>query len=410
MSETPTDTTRLTPANEAEVVTLIRESYDQSRPLVVEGGGNFQTYGFPLDPALPRLSTTGLNRVIDYPSRDMTITIEAGMTFAALQAELSREGQRLPIDVPFADTATVGGALAANIFGSRGYQLGTWRDYLLGFSAVDGQGRLFKAGGRVVKNVAGYDLGKLMIGSHGTLGAITQMTLKVKPIPEMSRFLMVTFKDSNVEPTLAALVQTETIPVAADLLNKHAIALLNQSADLQIPEGNDILLIAYEGTEREVTWQIEKVQQELQAVSAIDSMTLLSQEQTPGLWSCLTEMFHHPGSSASQNGPFSIGFQASLKPGDVPRFCKHASSADCPTKAHTRSGFIRGFCADWNSASNLQKFAQEGSGSLVVLSSQSPETEDEKPFDFDPLLLTYMRKIKEKLDPGNILSPGKLFQ
>src|SRR5690606_32325083 len=119
-----------------------------------------------------------LNRVIDYPARDMTITVEAGITWEQLEAELAKEGQWLPVDVARAEAATVGGAIACNTSGPRRFGYGTLRDYVIGIHAVDGQGMQFKGGGRVVKNVAGYDFCKLLTGSFGTLAVITQVTLK----------------------------------------------------------------------------------------------------------------------------------------------------------------------------------------------------------------------------------------
>ena len=129
------------------------------------------------------LSLAKLNRVVDYPAADLTITVEAGMTIAELTRRLAAQRQRLPIDVPQPDRATVGGAVAVNAAGPRRYAYGTMRDYLLGFTAVDGTGRLFSGGGRVVKNAAGYNMCRLMAGSLGTLGVITQVTLMVRPLP-----------------------------------------------------------------------------------------------------------------------------------------------------------------------------------------------------------------------------------
>src|SRR6478736_2819398 len=127
-----------------------------------------------------------------YPARDMTITVQAGVTIARLRDVLKAEGQQLPVDVPFPDRATLGGAVATNASGPRRFGHGTLRDYVIGISVVDDRGEEMKGGGRVVKNVAGYDLMKLYTGSLGTLGIITQLTLKVKPRPEASRWVVIT--------------------------------------------------------------------------------------------------------------------------------------------------------------------------------------------------------------------------
>src|SRR5437588_5750684 len=114
----------------------------------------------------------------------MTVTAQSGITLARLGNVLATENLRLAIDVPNGARATLGGALAVNVSGPRRYGLGTLRDYVIGISAVNDEGQEVKAGGRVVKNVAGYDLCKLYVGSLGTLGIITQVTLKLKPRPD----------------------------------------------------------------------------------------------------------------------------------------------------------------------------------------------------------------------------------
>src|SRR5262249_13131056 len=144
----------------------------------------------------------GLHQVIDYPARDMTITVQAGITIAKLQEVLHAENQRLPVDVPLADRATLGGVLATNTSGPRRYGFGTLRDYVIGISAVNDLGEEIKVGGRVVKNVAGYDLCKLFIGSLGTLGIISQVTLKLRPLPEEQAFVTLGCRTTNLEHVL----------------------------------------------------------------------------------------------------------------------------------------------------------------------------------------------------------------
>src|SRR6185503_18282450 len=127
--------------------------------------------------------------------------VEAGITLAALQQKLSERGQWVPVDPPHADTLTIGALLAQNSSGPRRFGYGTIRDHLLGIKVVLADGRVIKAGGKVVKNVAGYDLCKLFVGSRGTLGAIVEATFKVLPKPETEKIVAATF------PTLEALAE-----------------------------------------------------------------------------------------------------------------------------------------------------------------------------------------------------------
>ena len=176
------------PQSVADLGDVVRRAAAEQQALYPVGGGTMLGLGLP--PSRPgwAVDLRSLNSVIDYPARDMTITVQAGVPIAELRRVLAAENQRLPVDVPHADRATLGGALATNVSGPRRYGSGTLRDYVLGLSTVNDEGQEVKAGGRVVKNVAGYDLCKLHIGALGTLGVITQATLKVRPIPEAARW------------------------------------------------------------------------------------------------------------------------------------------------------------------------------------------------------------------------------
>ena len=152
----------------------------------------------------------------------MTITVQAGITLAALQAELAKEGQWLPIDVALPEQATLGGAIALNKSGPRRYGYGTLRDYVIGISFVTDDGVEVKAGGRVVKNVAGYDLMKLQIGAAGTLGVVTQVTLKVKPKPEVSAAVAFGCAAESLGSVLDLVHASKSRPMAVELLNPAA--------------------------------------------------------------------------------------------------------------------------------------------------------------------------------------------
>ena len=192
----------------------------QSRHAVYPlGGGTSLDFGLPAAQPGIGFSLAGLNRVVDYPARDMTITVEAGITLANLADMLADERQWLPIDVPQPERATLGGVIATDVSGPRRYGYGTLRDYVIGISAVDGRGMTFKGGGRVVKNVAGYDFCKLLTGSLGTLGVITQVTLKLKPLVERSALVACDVRDWHAaERLLAGVVTSATTPTAIELL------------------------------------------------------------------------------------------------------------------------------------------------------------------------------------------------
>ncbi|HKQ39753.1 MAG TPA: FAD-binding oxidoreductase [Verrucomicrobiae bacterium] len=170
-------------------------------------------------------------RILEYHPEDMTVTAEAGLSLSDLQAELKRGGQWLPIDPPFPERTAVGDLISQNLSGPRRFAFGTIREHLLGLSARLADGRVIKSGGKVVKNVAGYDLHKLFVGSRGTLGTITQATFKVRPVPEKEVIL------SASPGVLDRVLESELTPVLLDL----------------VPSS---LVIAFAGTKDEVDWQL----------------------------------------------------------------------------------------------------------------------------------------------------------
>jgi glycolate oxidase FAD binding subunit len=258
------------PASVAELRDLVARCRAAKRAAYPLGGRTALDYGLP--PSKPGVAcdTTALASVIDYPARDMTITVQAGITLAALQAELAKEGQWLPIDVASPEKATLGGAVAVNAGGPRRYGCGTLRDYVLGISFVTDDATEVKAGGRVVKNVAGYDLMKLQIGAVGTLGIVTQLTLKVKPRPEASAAVAFGCDTAALAGVLDALAASRTRPVAVELLNREAARAANVA-----PSAADwALLVAFEEKAAAVRWQVETLLAELKGAPVRDAAEL----------------------------------------------------------------------------------------------------------------------------------------
>ncbi len=207
------DVPLLRPASVAELCDQIRGAtavYPVGGSTALDDGGVHTVSGVAI-------GTTNLHQIIDYPARDLTITVQAGITFAKLAEVLATEGQYLPIDVPHPDRATLGGAMATNWSGGRRLMHGTLRDAVIGISFVNDEGQEVKGGGRVVKNVAGYDFMKLMIGSMGTLGVITQVTLKVKPKPEAMGSVRFDLGNAAVGPTLERLHESKARPAMIEL-------------------------------------------------------------------------------------------------------------------------------------------------------------------------------------------------
>jgi glycolate oxidase FAD binding subunit len=189
-------TRMLKPASPEEVQAAVAEAGASARHIEVVGGGTKRGIG-GMDPVDVVLSTARLDRIVDYSPDELVLTAQAGVQVADLEALVARHGQMLAFEPPrwtkllgVRGEPTLGGVLAANLSGPRRIRAGAARDHFLGFSAVSGRGEMFKAGGKVVKNVTGYDLMKLMAGSWGTLAVLTEATVKVLPAPRTELTLL----------------------------------------------------------------------------------------------------------------------------------------------------------------------------------------------------------------------------
>lgn len=179
------------------------------------GGGTQDAWGGPLRRADLHLDLSGLSGVVAYEPSDLTVTVRAGTRLAELQAALAERGQWLPLDPPFPERATVGGVVAGGAYGPWRHLHGGPRDLVIGLRAVLASGEVVRTGGRVVKNVAGFDLGKAFVGSFGTLGVISECSLRVRPLPGPRCSLRAAFgRRGDAWAATAALLGSELIPSA----------------------------------------------------------------------------------------------------------------------------------------------------------------------------------------------------
>lgn len=217
------------------------------------GGGTSIACGNPPSRLDLVVSLERMNRVLDHQPGDMTVTLQAGVTLDRLQSALAPSGQRLPLDPPHPDRATLGGIAACDAWGPLRYAYGRVRDQLLGATVVTAEGEIVRAGGKVVKNVAGYDLNKLYVGSHGTLGILAELTFKVWPLPERRVEVAAALSsNSQVEPLLAAVLGSELLPAHLEVADLPAAGGSGASPAVT-------LTIGFEGTLEETEWQVGRL-------------------------------------------------------------------------------------------------------------------------------------------------------
>jgi glycolate oxidase FAD binding subunit len=348
----------VSPASEQEVAELLRGR----GPVLVRGGGTQDGLGAPLRTAPTLLDTTGLRAApLQHEAEDLTVTAPAGLRWADLQAALARHGQWVPCDPPAPETATVGGVVAGNAFGPWRQSQGGMRDLLIGLRAVAGTGVAFSAGARVAKNVAGFDLCKLLVGSAGTLAVVTECSFKVRPLPAARRSFM-----ARGDP-LAALQQ----PVQPAALAAWV-------------DGR--LLLAYDGSQAAVA----------AAAAGLQAMYAGVEEAPAEAWS---EVRDH-----MRGGPLLV--RATAPTGEVAALAHRLEDLGYATVACPGFGMVWGRHdrpdeAVWKQAAAIAR----GAGGRAICAIAPPGIAD--PWDADPTLLPLHRALKERFDPDGVFASGR---
>jgi glycolate oxidase FAD binding subunit len=368
------------PVTVAEAGALVRKAVAEKTGLYPVGGRTALGIGLP--PAMPGLAldTRGLNQLIDYPFADMTVTARAGMNVATLQALLAKQNQWLPVDLAMPREATLGGAVAVNASGPRRLGHGTLRDYLIGISFLTDGGVEVKGGGRVVKNVAGYDLMKLQLGALGTLGVVTQVTFKVKPMPEERVIVTFGLSADRIASTLDAIHATNARPVAVELFNAAAAKAVG------LP-GNAAWTLAVGFEEKAVTvkWQIETLLNDL-SVKA----TVHRGDDVTRLYAAFTDLPCRPESR--------YVWKASLRPSQVAAVATTVSGT--LVHAHAMNGIV------WVHDNDGREPSADGT--LVCRTSPAEWKTKERVWGQPASDSALKDHVTKTLDPNGVFNSGRV--
>jgi len=341
------------------------------------------------------LSTRRLHRIVAHEAGDMTVTVEAGVTVAQLNDALSSAGQWLPLDPPHPETTTIGALIATNACGPLRLSQGTVRDLLIGITAVLADGTAVHGGGRVVKNVAGYDLMKLFIRSFGTLGIIAEATFKIRPLPQ-ERTAVVIPGDSIAAALGLALgvLAAPVAPLYVEAINRSAARLLGIDAPSAV-------VVGLAGSAAEIDAQHGRL-------NALTATTLQLRNDA----SLSADLRDFPAAIAGDN---VCGGTLSVLPSklgavlaDAERACA-AHGIEVAVLAHVGSGVavIRWSGAGVSFAESLRASARAAGGWLVFDALPAALKKDIDPWGEDIPGLELMRGIKQTLDPNGRLSPGR---
>ena len=229
--QTTPDPVLIQPTNAAEVAAALQHASEARQSIIIRGADTKHGWGRPASRVDAILDMRRMNRILAHEHGDMTATVEAGASLRDLNAALAIHGQTLPLDPPFADRATIGGLLATNDSGPLRHRYGTPRDLVIGIQLATTDGILSKAGGTVVKNVAGYDLSKLVTGSFGSLAAIVSATFKLAPLSAASKTMRIGVGDAAAVAEIVRTVMASQLePVAFEVVVGHRSLVVGRAS------------------------------------------------------------------------------------------------------------------------------------------------------------------------------------
>jgi glycolate oxidase FAD binding subunit len=401
------------PEKEEEIAKVMAYCNDSKTTVSVVGGGTKRGWGTPKKTQI-QLSLAEYTGVVEHTPGDMTVTVKAGTTFKELQGFLAQHSQKLALDPSWPAFATVGGIIASNDSGPKRLGYGIARDSVIGLRTVYPDGRIIRSGGRVVKNVAGYDMNKLFIGSMGTLGIISEVTFKLRPLPKSESLALLSFPEGNLEE-----VRRFAIKLLDSMLEPVALELLNPFMAGNLAERDCYTLaISFEDVESSVRYQEQYIKANQPARTRLD---ILKDEEAKAFWNkfytaapCgLDSMEAGSGSNKETAAAMKIGV-VNLKVLDVIRECQLLSDGG-QVAAEAHGGLGTGICqvvlrgaADQVAAGilHLRKFAVQEGGYAVV--KHLPEVLGSKVdvWGDKPSYFPLMEGIKAKMDPNRILNPN----
>src|SRR5579883_865490 len=323
------------PETVEQVSQVVALTNQQGLKLLARGGGSRMSVGSIIEQLDVLLETNRLNRLLEHEAPDLTCHVEAGITLAALQQQLASKGQRLAIDPPDAEQATIGGILASNASGPKRLRYGTARDMVIGLHVVQADGEIGRSGGKVVKNVAGYDLNKLYIGSLGTLGIIIDANFKLQPLPSKERTLLLTYSNvTDAMHTVTAILGSLLTPSAIELIDAGAASDMSDFFGLRLPTDGYTLAIDFEGSLATIDRQLDEARLLARKHSALLSDDLTGKDQQQ-FWQVIRE---HTRGSVTCKAAILVS-QVATYLQELDAICRH-HELESAVVAHAGNGIL----------------------------------------------------------------------
>lgn len=381
------------PRSTEETSALLRACHAAQLAVVVRGHGSKLTWGRPPERLDVVLDTTGLDDLVEHSRGDLIATAGAGMPLARLQGELAEGGHQLVVDdlVRGDPGSTLGGAVAVNLSGPRRLWTGAMRDLVIGVRLVRADGTVAKAGGKVVKNVAGYDLSKLLTGSFGTLAVITEVTVRLHPVPEADRWVGTSVEPERLATVLTEVVHSQKVPHAVEVRARPGVP--------------PALVTMLSGTQAGVTARAEALRGQLATLGCEAEV----HDAAPPWWGVLL----HPGQvggTPPPEGSRPVLLKVTARLSGIPELLARVAEVEGTANGSAGAGVLYvSLHPDERARAGveaLRRAATRLGGSAVVLDAPPQLKADLDVWGPVPAL-DLMRRVKDEFDPTRVLAPGR---
>jgi glycolate oxidase len=406
----------------ADVSTVMKAAYEHEVPVTPRGGGSGRVGGAIPVPGGIVLALEKMNEVQGIDKRELTTHVQPGLILGDLKRITEEELLFYPPDPNSLDSCAIGGNIAANAGGPRAFKYGVTREYVMGMDVVLADGTILKLGRETKKGVTGYDLTALMVGSEGTLGIVTEATLRLIPKPESTVTAMACFSSlDEVAPVVSTLLAQGQLPACIELLDEAAIRVVRPEAGLTIPEETKaMLLIELDGEEAALENELERLGNILFDLDALEVLVAQSSSERERLWASRRELSHSLKRQAKNKLAEDVVVPRT-KMAELLSYCAQLSEQHqllMPTYGHAGDGNLHvNFL--WDDPDQKVRVDQaiealfqrtidldgtlSGEHGIGVL--KAPYL----PMEQSPALIALQEKIKDVFDPKHILNPGKIF-
>lgn len=406
----------------ADVSAVMKAAYEHEVPVIPRGGGTGRVGGAVPVPGGIVLAFEKMNAIKGIDERELTTHVQPGVITGDLQRATEEQKLFYPPDPNSRDSCEIGGNLAANAGGPRAFKYGVTREYVMGMEVVLADGTILNLGRETRKGVTGYDLTALMVGSEGTLGIVTEATLRLIPKPEATVTALACFSSlDEVAPVVSTLLAQGQLPACIELLDEEAIRIVRPEAGLTIPEETKaMLLIELDGEATKLEAELERTGNVLFDLNALEVLVAQTSGERERLWSSRRELSYSLKRQAKNKLSEDIVVPRT-KMAELLGYCAELADQHhlvVPTYGHAGDGNLHvNFL--WNEADEkarvdkaieaLFRRVVELRGTLSGEHGIGIMKAPYLPMEQSPALIDIQKRIKDVFDPKHILNPGKIF-